>query len=277
MCLTPITLVKPYRNINNPTQDACNIVPCGKCILCLKRRQNSWAFRLTQESKQSKSAIFLTLTYENTPLSFNGNSTLSKTDYQKFTKRLRSKIKTNKPLKYYACGEYGTQSQRPHYHSIIFNLPFEWTKNATYLQETWGLGHIDVSPCNTATISYVTKYLLKGNFEPQNELDDRTPEFSLMSKKLGLSHLTPQMQKYYQQNLNNFVTLENGTKTALPRYFREKIFTKKQIKKFNSESQENRDQYFKTSFNNSFKQELEWKKQQISQANKKAKIERSKI
>jgi len=44
---------------------------------------------------------------------------LSKKDFQLYMRRLR--FDAGKGLKYYVCGEYGTKSNRPHYHAIIFN------------------------------------------------------------------------------------------------------------------------------------------------------------
>jgi hypothetical protein len=256
--------------------DFTKIVPCGKCVLCLKRRQNAWAFRLSEEAKISTSAAFITLTYEEAPLSFNGHPTLDKTHYQKFMKRLRKTIK-NSNIKYYACGEYGSLTERPHYHAIMFNLPQKWLVQSEHLHTVWGQGHIDISPCNTATIRYVTKYLMKGRHEPKTDCDDRSPQFSLMSKKMGLSHLTPEMVKYYTENLISHVTLSGGTLTSLPRYFRDKIFSKEEKKLINAETQLFRETNFKKLFNDCFKQELTWKKDQTRKDEKLQRLERQKI
>lgn len=261
--------------------DFTNKVPCGKCVLCLKRRQNSWAFRLHQETKVSTSACFITLTYETAPLSQNGYPTLKKKDYQDFMKRLRKTIKNSK-IKYYACGEYGTNTHRPHYHAIMFNLPSRWLKNSELLSNTWGNGHIDISPCNIATIRYVTKYLMKGSFERKHDtqtglMDDRNPEFSLMSKKMGLNHLTPRMVKYYTENMISHVTLPGGTLTSLPRYFRDKIFSKTERIELNKLAEDIRNANFEKLFNNDYKHEHEWKKTQIRKQEKAKTLERSKV
>ncbi len=43
---------------------------------------------------------------------------------QLFIKRLRKYFNNNK-IKYFYCGEYGTQTLRPHYHMIVYNAPFD--------------------------------------------------------------------------------------------------------------------------------------------------------
>lgn len=271
MCLTPITLVKNYRNMNERTSNACNIVPCGTCVLCLKRRSASWAFRLRQQEKISKSSCFITLTYEETPLSYNGNPTLKKRDYQLFMKKLRRSIKNTKQIssiKYYACGEYGERSKRPHYHAIMFNLPNKYIKNPDHIEEIWSYGNIHFGKCENASIRYVTNYMMKGKWEPEGELDDREKEFSVMSKKLGVNYLTPQIKKYHKERLVSYITHSGGKLQALPRYFRDQIFTKEEKIILNESAEEAREAKFLELFDNWDSNELTWKKDQIRKQEK---------
>lgn len=251
------------------------IVPCGKCIQCLKRRVNGWTFRLNQELKCSTSAAFITLTYDQAPLSFNEQLTLEKKDFQDFMKRLRKK--THNKLKYYACGEYGTQSQRPHYHAIMYNLPNNWLQDSTKLHEAWGHGHIDIGTAEMASFQYVVGYLNKGRWQPQHELDDRNPEFSVMSKNLGKTYITPKMEKFHKSRLASYATLPGGQKTSLPRYYRDKIFTKEERQIMNEDAILQRDKQFEKLFNNDFKHEVQWKKQVIKLDEKKQRQSRQKV
>ena len=76
-------------------------LPCGKCPYCLNRRANNWIFRLQQELKRADSALFVTLTYDNPPLSHGFvRPTVYKPDVQKFFKRLRKipRDYSNQPL-----------------------------------------------------------------------------------------------------------------------------------------------------------------------------------
>lgn len=126
MCLYPVTI---------KTEDAFGLtvsqsVPCGKCIECLKDKQNSWKIRLTEESRDHLFVYFFTLTYndESAPYVYNENGEkvlqLNKNDVQLWIKRLRMryerKFKRKIDLKYFVCGEYGPNTGRPHYHGIFF-------------------------------------------------------------------------------------------------------------------------------------------------------------
>lgn len=254
---------------------ATNVVPCGKCPECLRARANSWAFRLYNEMKQSSSAKFLTFTYddENQPLSFNGIPTLEKQDFQKFMKRLRKE--TQAPLKYYACGEYGDQTERPHYHAIMFNLPKSHIINSQPLQNTWQKGHVNIDPCNMATINYTLKYLMKGKFQPQHEEDDRNPLFALMSKKMGLNYLTPAMQKHITQDKKAYATLEGGAKIVLPRYFKTKLYSQSEARVIAKLAQKESEILHEKKFK-SEQHHNEWKKDLIRKTEKKLR-EKTKI
>lgn len=206
--------------------------PCGRCPNCKRTRINQWVFRLQQEDKVSVSAYFVTLTYaqHNITLTDNKFMTLVKEDFQKFMKRLRRRDVGK--IKYYACGEYGEQTMRPHYHAIIFNvhdvnnIARAWTKKGELI------GLIDIGTVTEESIAYTAKYIDKKHKIPLHRSDDRLPEFSLMSKKLGINYVTEAVKKYYRNNLEiNFVRTGNGYKVAMPRYFRDRIgYTEEELK-----------------------------------------------
>jgi hypothetical protein len=227
-CLTPGNRTQEYTDYYGKNRTIN--YPCGKCVSCLKRRSSQWSFRLGQEAQVSSSASFLTLTYENTPISENGFPTLQKRDWQLFMKKLRKKTPLYK-LKFYACGEYGTKTYRPHYHAIIFNLPHRIISKPQIITDLWGHGHTMITHSNDLTINYVSGYIMKNNIKPINKWDDRQKEFSLMSKKMGLSYLTPQMIKWYRDRELTAIQKENGQFISMPRYYKEKIFNKQELKK----------------------------------------------
>ncbi len=253
-----------------------DIVPCGKCVLCIKKRINSWTFRLQEEEKISTSSAFITFTYENTPLSFNGHATLKKTDFQKFLKRLRKQLKKSN-IKYYACGEYGTSSLRPHYHAIIFNLPQQMLSTLEPLTRLWSHGNIFIAPNTIATTKYTIGYLNKGKFEPLTDCDDRLPEFSLMSKKMGLSYLTPQMLKHHKEKLISFITKPGGQFQPLPRYFKDKIFSPGEKHILAKEATIIREINFQKMFDDSHIKHDTWKKDQLRKQQKQLILERQKL
>ena len=272
-CFTPFRVRNKSKDHNN--QNLMVNVPCGKCLACKKRRASHWSFRLNEEAKSSSSACFITLTYENAPISDNGFRTLDKRDFQLFLKRLRKTCPTNK-LKYYACGEYGTQTHRPHYHAIIFNLPKSLIQSPQKIADTWQNGHIHLANNNQLTINYVVGYMTKSNFTRFNNQDDRLPEFSLMSKKMGLGYLTDAMKNYYKKREIFCIVRESGQIISMPRYYKEKIFEKKQLKemykKYIEEQETNFDEMF-----NSAKDEHEHYKNIIRRDNKQQLLTRNKI
>lgn len=144
-------------------------VPCGHCNFCLSNRRADWSFRLFQEQKVSQSAHFLTLTYDDANVP-QGDDCLSlcKKDIQLFTKRMRKR--NGSKLRYYTVGEYGTQTQRPHYHSIMFNIE---PKVLNALHEIWDLGQTHIGAVNSASIHYVTKYVINSD----KEVSGREPPF----------------------------------------------------------------------------------------------------
>lgn len=228
-CIYPITIGDPEGKLKK-----WKVVPCGKCVPCKRRRQAQWSFRLLQEQQHSFSAAFLTLTYSDENLTHGELfPTLVKRDLQLFLKRLRKKqSKTSKQkIIYYACGEYGTRTFRPHYHMIIFNLLPELLFDSP-LSEIWGNGNVRVDPCNIKTIQYTSKYVMKSEKKPEGV----EPEFSLMSKGIGKSYLTDQVIKYYKDNQMPYVVWKDGQKMSMPRYFKERIFTEDELRLFGEEA-----------------------------------------
>lgn len=224
MCVSPIILKRlRFRKDDYVTGK----YPCGKCIECMQARRNSWHIRLLNELKVAQNAIFATFTYDDECITLTENNlmNLDYKDVQRMWKRYRTnyyrKHKENSKLKYFLVGEYGSNTHRPHYHAIIFNVDVEM------LQNMWEYGFSHIGEVNEKSIFYTLKYCLKKTHEDQfrNEYDDRAPEKALMSKGLGISYLTKEMIKYHKNDITRGVTYLGNKKMALPRYYRDKIFT----------------------------------------------------
>lgn len=236
-CINPFFIQNP-----TPSRGRDKIpVPCGKCPICLQRRASSWAFRLIQAQNVFPSATFLTLTYEEPPISKKGYMTLVKRDWQLFMKRLRKLHPKGAKISYYAVGEYGSKTWRPHFHAILLGADSELLEKAwndqvdddfdrTKLLRPGKPGIFqadsDVNPANTA---YVTKYITKGKQIPMHKNDDREPEFALMSKNLGANYMTDAMKRYHKADPDRmYVTNPGGIKLAMPRYYRDRIFSEEE-------------------------------------------------
>lgn len=190
---------------------------------CLSNRRSEWVTRLTHELGVSSSAFFLTFTYsdDKVPWAFD-LMTLDKSDFQKFMKRLRKALPKVK-LKYYCVGEYGENTQRPHYHAIMFNLPFTLDgllECSVFLTDIWKNGRVHVGTVTGESMNYTLKYIV-------NPIDVDVlcePSFALISKGIGRSYVKA-MQAWHQANLDRtYVPFPGNIKKKLPRYYRTNIY-----------------------------------------------------
>ena len=234
-CVSPIKIKNPQ--INRETlhgRDLYMWVPCGKCPQCLKRRAAQWVFRLKQVDKHALTACFVTYTYDDdhVPITKNGYQTLDRKAHSLFMKRLRkelSKQNYQSKMLYYVVGEYGGQTERPHYHSILFNLPELYIVNEHKMEKLWGLGRVQVDECTGASIAYVCGYVNKQKFfRNHGDQDDRVAEFSFMSKGLGKEYLTKQKKKHLKNKQEPYLVDEDGMKLPMPRYYKEKTFNEQE-------------------------------------------------
>lgn len=209
------------------------VLPCGRCPDCLGRRVSGWSYRLLLTERFCKSSHFVTLTYDNehVPKSSRKFLTLCKRDVQLYFKRLRKRVSVLDPeakIKYYAAGEYGSLNWRPHYHLILFNADKLSIEKAWCDEQGRPIGTVDIGTVTGASVGYTLKYITKPKRVPCHRNDDRLPEFALMSKGLGVEYVTDQMKAYHKADLFNrmFVTTADGKKVSMPRYYKDKIYTK---------------------------------------------------
>lgn len=228
-CPNPQTV---YPHGNNKAE----VVPCGKCLACLKTKRDDWSFRLMQEYKGSDSAAFITLTYHS---KFVPDYGVNKRHFQLFMKRLRKKYETNeRKVRYYAVGEYGTKTKRPHYHAIIFNVEID-IKN---LEKLWPFGITHIGKVTEASIRYCTKYVIQRQEHLSTMPKGFAKPFVLMSRRYGLGakYLTEGMMKYHWNAIRHWeshpldarnYTFIYGEKGRLPRYYKEKIWPDKDVRR----------------------------------------------
>lgn len=190
-----------------------------------------WTIRIIQEQKVSESAHFLTLTYEDDYLDYSpsGLPQLCKEHLQKFFKRLRRENEkhTQKSIRYFAIGEYGETFERPHYHAIAFNIH---DRTIQKLHTIWPVGFYRMGTVQVASIHYVTGYLM----DRFNDYGDRNPPFAVQSRKpgLGAAYLDKRTIKWHNSGEDerfwkNYTKI-GGYTNRLPRYYRDKIFSKEQ-------------------------------------------------
>lgn len=140
-------------------------------------------------------------------------------------------------IKYYAVGEYGGQTGRPHYHAIIFNIHSDLLhkryKHQGKTSKIWSHGNIDIQPISTDTIHYVAGYVIKRDIDKSRDYK-RQIEFAIMSKGLGLNYVDNN-RNYHIEN-ETILTKFNGTDMPIPTYYRDKIFTPEQKEQLSYEA-----------------------------------------
>lgn len=201
-----------------------HLVPCGKCAFCLTNKRSQWMFRLAHEMRlQEHPGYFLTLTYDEKHVKRVHDCGLSLRfrDVQLFLKRLR---KEKYYAKYVCVGEYGFETQRPHYHMLL------WTSAPPgRIEALWRQGQIHFGQLTMASAMYTLKYIIQPKQKQVGRLEPTRAQFS---KGLGLGYLTTGVYDYHTFDYDEPVmfSVVDGRKVALPRYYKQKIFTRHQLR-----------------------------------------------
>ncbi|AXL14443.1 replication initiator protein [Microviridae sp.] len=212
--------------------------PCGKCIGCRLDYSRAKAVRAMHELESHERSSFVTLTYDDRNLVYGEKAiapTLVKRDLQLFWKQLRRRIEPRK-ISYMASGEYGENTERPHYHAIIFGEDFSddrefWKQSESgnlytsqLLSDAWGnKGHAVFGAVTFESAAYVASYTIKKlNGEmAKSEYDDlgRIPPFGAMSTKPAIG------RRWIEKNLkdvyNHDSVIMRGHEQRPPRYYDE--------------------------------------------------------
>lgn len=187
-------------------------IGCGSCAVCRLKASAERAMRIMHESKNYKHNYFITLTYDDdflrTTSEITGNplldpydwyecfsqyfdaaghmfnldsgeltvATFWKRDLVDFMKRLRAHYSYYDGIdgiRFFASGEYGEISNRPHFHVILLNAPdlsdsFKLWQRGKYtlyeselLKDFWKLGRVIVGDLTFETAAYTARYVMK--------------------------------------------------------------------------------------------------------------------
>lgn len=195
----------------NPYLRGIHAYGCGQCMPCRYNRRRIWTHRMMLEAACHEENCFVTLTYAVENLSYmspegvlsrgvpplNGLPSLAPVDLRNWLKRLRGVIAPIK-VRYYAVGEYGDQTERPHYHIALFGYPtcrFGKTRTdrspccdvCELMRTTWNMGHVFVGELSVESAQYICGYVTKKmTSKNDSRLGGRYPEFCRMSLKPGI-------------------------------------------------------------------------------------------
>ncbi len=212
-------------------------VPCGKCIGCRLDYSRHWAIRSMHEARMHKENCFVTLTFNDEHMP--DNRSLNKSYITSWLKRFR--IKYGEGIRYMLCGEYGSKTERPHYHILFygFNFPdrYVWSErrgNLYYrspgLEDLWrdaysseSNGFSVIGDVSFESSAYVARYVTKKVFgeKARKHYGVREKEFLTMSRMPGLGNEF--FHKYWSDMFNlGYVVCDNRGnkfKAPIPRYY----------------------------------------------------------
>ena len=223
-------------------------------------RSRQWAVRCMHEASLHQNNCFVTLTYsdegidhldrcvdpETGEIGAGSLRSLNKRDIQLFMKRLRKA--TGAKIRYLQCGEYGSKTQRPHHHVLLFGFDFEdkyvFAENrrlkvryyrSPLLERLWPHGMSAIGDLTFESAAYVARYCLKKVSAQIVKLDNgtkvdlkdfhymgRVPEYITMSLKPGIAHdwIKVNLDDVYP---NDRVFVRPGVTARPPKYY-DKIY-----------------------------------------------------
>lgn len=217
------------------------LIPCGRCLECRLEYSRQWANRCMLEASTSTNNWFFTFTYDDDHLPKNsaGYPTLVKEEISKFMKDFRRQMEFHyqvQGIRFFACGEYGSESGRPHYHGIIFNAPltdlvYLYTRdghayfNSPFVDKIWDKGYVVITDVNWDACAYVARYVVKkakGETSSVYKDLDIVPEYVRMSRRPGIG------TDFYEQHKDTIykydkVTVPGGVQCRPSHYFDKKF------------------------------------------------------
>lgn len=240
------------RNVDNSYSDEFMLVPCGQCIECRLAHAREWSNRCMMESQYHSQSLFLTLTYDDEHLPqestviFNDETgefladvhSLVKKDLTDFIKRLRYYY--DKPIRYIACGEYGSKTYRPHFHLIVFGLDLNDLKilkrnykgdiyyTSAFLGKVWTFGHHIIGSVTPESCGYVARYTTKKLLGKDGKLYEKyniVPPYLVMSRNPGIGYqwLQDHKESIYTYDNITLSTIDGSLSAGVPRYFRKRM------------------------------------------------------
>lgn len=199
---------------SNPYRQDGQEFSCYVCLSCRINRRRLWTARMMLEAAGHEYSSFVTLTYDEDHIPEDG--CVSPRELGLFFKRLRRLLEPQK-VRFFAVGEYGDYTERPHYHLALFGLmPADHVAPAVQLKtrvrcrcvicRAWTLGVVDVGFLNVHSAGYIAGYVLKYMTKKDDDrLRGRHPEFTRMSLRPGIGVKGA-------EEIARFVTSEEGSR-----------------------------------------------------------------
>lgn len=205
------------------------LLPCGQCRGCRAAKSREWAMRCMHEASLHPVNSFLTLTYDDEHVPKNGS--LDREAFASFVKRLRRRVGK---LRYFQVGEYGSRTNRPHYHALLFGFSPDDKSllsvrksfpvyTSALLSELWPVGLHELGSVTSQSAGYVAKYVRKtltGGWS-KAAYGSRTPPFALMSRNPGIG--AGWIDKFKDEVYRADSCIVGGKEMKPPRYYDRRV------------------------------------------------------
>jgi len=213
---------------------------CGKCMECKKQKSREWNVRLQEEIRHNNKGKFVTLTFSNESIKeltkeikglegYNLDNEIATLAVRRFLERWRKKYK--KSVRHWLVTELGGNgTENIHLHGIL------WTEeSAKTIDKIWKYGYTWVGDKNNGgyvnerTVNYITKYVTKTDLK-HSQYNSKI----LCSQGIGKGYterLDSKLNKYNGEKTKETYTTKQGTKLAMPIYYRNKIYTEEEREK----------------------------------------------
>lgn len=183
---TPVGVKKLNLILSDSARLAATPFGCGQCLHCRINRARVWTHRILLEQLCHGDNCFITLTYNDECVP--RDKEVKKRELQLYIKRLRKRV--GKKIRYFAVGEYGDVTYRPHYHAVIFGLSMMMRKE---IEDSWkdngkSKGYVGIGDLNEKSARYITGYVVKKVKEHKDKrlMDIKQKEFMLCSTRPGI-------------------------------------------------------------------------------------------
>ncbi|AXH75777.1 MAG: replication initiator protein [Microviridae sp.] len=133
-------------------------------------------------------------------------------------------------MRYFACGEYGEHTGRPHYHALLFNCAFKDLHRvgkrlfaSERLARLWPAGQHALGECTGASANYIAQYSLKKqgrSLECDADGVVRQAPFLRMSTNPAIG---ARWLFRYADDLKGGFLVAEGRKVPIPRYYRSQL------------------------------------------------------
>lgn len=202
----------------------------------MKQKKREWQVRLLEDIKANKNGKFITLTFSKQSLQqlqhliiqtnndYINNNNIATLAIRRFMERWRKKYEVS--LRHWLVTELGqTNTERIHLHGILFTNETKET-----IDEIWQYGMTWAGTyVNEKTINYITKYINKQDLTHKNYI----PKI-LCSPGIGSNYLNTynsSLNKFKDYDTKEFYRTTTGHKIALPKYYRNKIYSEDEKEK----------------------------------------------